>query len=135
MNTLLPSPVIEERTVISGACESFAKGWRWRRIAERADMTFGQDSAASDLRGAWLCCSPFSMRRKSWRLKGSITQVDNGDNPSAIGRLTADLVPLPSLIGKESDHPMTFLVRTDPQHVQITAEVSPESVQYSIASK
>ena len=229
MSTLLSNPVIEERTVISGASESFAKGWRWRRIAERAGMTFGQDSAVSDLRGASRFCSPFSMRRKLWRSKGSITQVDSGDSPSAICGLTAAVVLLcfaptvavaqsaacgltsvtessalnypplakaariqgnvillatfehdgsvsatklvgPSsdisrflgelvtvyvrgwransysgprqcpvvvsfVVGKESDHPMTFLVRTDPQHVQITAQVSPESVQYSIASK
>jgi len=38
-------------------------------------------------------------------------------------------------IGKVSDDPKTSFIRTDPQHVQITAEVRPTFVQYSTASK
>jgi len=39
------------------------------------------------------------------------------------------------VLGHQSENPKTFFVRTDPQHVQITAEIAPPTIEYSVASK
>jgi hypothetical protein len=82
MNTLLSNPRSAGPQLISGGSGNFATVWPWRRIGEKTGRTFGRDSAVSALKGASRFCLPFSMRRKLWRLKDSITQGVSGDSPS-----------------------------------------------------
>jgi hypothetical protein len=87
MNTSRSNPQLAGQQVISAGSGNFARVLPWRRTGEKSGRTFDLDSAVSALKGASRFFLQFSIGKKLWRLKGSITQGVNEDSRSPMNTM------------------------------------------------